>query len=231
MTYLLDMLFFIYMKDDKLKTKSSIAYEMIRDMILNGTALPGTRLILMDLEKELDVGRGPIRDALLLLDKSGLVQNIPYKGAIVMLPPSLHEMELIYDQRKHIESALALEAFHKATKKDLDNLTKIANEMDKRGKSEDYFFHMDRDFHRVLYEISKMPHLQAVVEHLMDFVQIFLTVRKYSEEQIEIFNKQHRIIIQAMQKKDEKLLRETIEENIMIGLEFVRDEMQRYNKK
>lgn len=88
------------MKDDKVKTKSSIAYDMIREMILNGTALPGTRLILMDLEKELGVGRGPIRDALLLLDKSGLVQNIPYKGAIVMLPPSLKEMELIYEQRK-----------------------------------------------------------------------------------------------------------------------------------
>lgn len=219
------------MKDDKSKTKSSIAYEMIREMILNGTALPGTRLILMDLEKELDVGRGPIRDALLLLDKSGLVQNIPYKGAIVMLPPSLQEMELIYEQRKHIEAALALEALHRASKKDLDNLKKIALEMEKRSKNEDYFFHMDRDFHRVLYGISKMPHLQAVVEHLMDFVQIFLTVKKYSEEEINTFNEQHKLIIQAMQTKDTKLLRETVEANIMIGLDFVRDEMQRYNKK
>lgn len=76
-----------------------------------------------------------------------------------------------------------------------------------------------------------MPHLQAIVEHLMDFVQIFLTDRKYSEEQIEIVNKQHKIIIQAIQKKDVKLLQKTIEENIMIGLEFVRDEMQHYFRK
>ncbi len=225
------MLFISVMKDNKLKTKSSIAYEMIREMILNGTALPGTRLILMDLENELNVGRGPIRDALLLLENSGLVQNIPYKGAIVMLPPSLQEMELIYEQRKHIESALAREALLKANNKDLDKLNKIASEMEKRSKEENYFFHLDRNFHRVLYSISNMPHLQAIVEHLMDFVQIFLTDRKYSEEQIEIVNKQHKIIIQAIQKKDVKLLQKTIEENIMIGLEFVRDEMQHYIRK
>lgn len=230
MTYIKNRLFITVMKDDKVKTKSSIAYDMIREMILNGTALPGTRLILMDLEKELGVGRGPIRDALLLLDKSGLVQNIPYKGAIVMLPPSLKEMELIYEQRKHIETALAVEAMHKSKKKDIDKLIKIASEMEKKSKHEDYFFHIDRNFHRELYGISNMPHLQAIVEHLMDFVQTFLTVRTYSEEQIAMFNKQHACIIEAMQNKDVKLLQKTIEENIMIGLDFVREEMQRYNR-
>ena len=65
------------------KIKSLTAYEMIRDMILSGEALPGTRLVLTELEEKTGVGRGPIRDALMRLDKSGLVQNIPYKGAVV----------------------------------------------------------------------------------------------------------------------------------------------------
>ena len=77
--------------------KSLAAYDLIRDMILSGEALPGTRLVLVDLEKKLGVGRGPIRDALMRLDKSGLVQNIPYKGAIVMMPPSSKEIEHIFD--------------------------------------------------------------------------------------------------------------------------------------
>ena len=45
--------------------KSLAAYDLIRDMILSGEALPGTRLVLVDLEKKLGVGRGPIRDALI----------------------------------------------------------------------------------------------------------------------------------------------------------------------
>ena len=51
------------------KIKSLTAYEMIRNMILSGEALPGTRLVLTELEEKMGVGRGPIRDALMRLDK------------------------------------------------------------------------------------------------------------------------------------------------------------------
>ena len=218
------------MKELKLKTKSQIAYDMIREMILNGTALPGSRLILMDLEEKLGVGRGPIRDALLLLDQSGLVQNVPFKGAIVMLPPSYKEMQIIYEQRKQVEIALAIEALKNATQQQIDDLEKQVLEMEKNSKNEHYFFHIDRKFHRQLYQLSNMPHLVSIVEHFMDFVQTFLTVRTYSEENIELFNKQHKNIIKALNTKNEKLLAETLKENIMIGLKFVQEEMQNYPK-
>ncbi|WP_366141141.1 GntR family transcriptional regulator [uncultured Desulfovibrio sp.] len=210
-------------------TKSHAAYEMIRDMIMRGDALPGTRLILTDLEQRLGVGRGPIRDALLLLDKSGLVQNIPHKGAIVMLPPGFREMKLIYEQRCSMELALAKEAMLQATPAELDALEETAREMESAGE-EIYFFHMDREFHRRLYELSRMPHLVAVVEHLMDFVQAFLTLRSYSVEHKELFNQQHAAIIAALRSKDAALLRSTLEKNIMIGLELVHEEMKRFRR-
>lgn len=210
-------------------TKSHAAYEMIRDMIMRGDALPGTRLILTDLEQRLGVGRGPIRDALLLLDKSGLVQNIPHKGAIVMLPPGFREMKLIYEQRCSLELALAEEAMLQATPAELDALEETAHAMESAGE-ETYFFHMDREFHRRLYELSRMPHLVAVVEHLMDFVQAFLTLRAYSVEHKELFNQQHAAIIGALRSKDAALLRATLEKNIMIGLELVHEEMQRFRR-
>lgn len=212
---------------ERTPTKSLVAYEKIRGMILRGTALPGTRLILTELEEKLGVGRGPIRDALLLLDKSGLVQNIPYKGALVMLPPAYREMELIYQQRCQIELALATEAIWQANEEDIAKLLDTARQMEDVAAKKEYFFHMDRDFHRQLYQLSRMPHLMSVVDHLMDFVQAFLTLRSFSAEHTALFNQQHGIIIEALKKKDEHLLRETLEANIMIGLDLVREEMQR----
>lgn len=216
--------------DERMPTKSLIAYEKIRSMILKGTALPGTRLILAELEEKLGVGRGPIRDALLLLDKSGLVQNIPYKGAIVMLPPGYREMELIYQQRCQIELALATEAMRQASEDDIAELLETSKQMDQAATKKEYFFHMDRDFHRQLYQLSRMPHLMSVVDHLMDFVQAFLTLRAFSPEHTALFNQQHGIIIEALKKKDEQLLRDTLKANIMVGLELVRDEMQRIKR-
>lgn len=215
---------------EKMPTKSLVAYEMIRSMILKGTALPGTRLILTELEEKLGVGRGPIRDALLLLDKSGLVQNIPYKGAIVMLPPGYREMELIYQQRCQIELALATEAMRQASEEDIAALQDTARQMEHASTQKEYYFHMDRNFHRQLYQLSRMPHLMSIVDHLMDFVQAFLTLRAFSQEHTELFNQQHGIIIDALKNRDEHLLRHTLEANIMVGLDLVRDEMQRIKR-
>ncbi len=210
--------------------KSLIAYEMICKMILSGAALPGTRLVLAELEQKLGMGRGPLRDALLLLDKSGLVQNIPYKGAVVMMPPGYREMVLIYQQRCQLELALAVEAMHLATPEEIHSLAAKAKEMELLPQERGYFFHMDREFHRQLYQLSRMPHLVSIVEHLMDFVQVFLTLRAYSATHQALFNEQHKFIIEALWQKDEELLKTTLEHNIMVGLDAVCEELQRFSR-
>ena len=98
------------MAENKSYMKSLQAYEKIRDMILSGFKLPGTRLVLSELETELGIGRGPIREALMRLDRSGLVKNIPYKGAVVATPPTRKEILHIYDLRVNLEVKLAVEA-------------------------------------------------------------------------------------------------------------------------
>ena len=210
------------------KIKSLTAYEMIRDMILSGEALPGTRLVLTELEEKMGVGRGPIRDALMRLDKSGLVQNIPYKGAVVTLPPSVREMEHIYQLRIQVEIVLAMEAMRVASDSDIAQLEEIASAMENSSPEEPYFFHKDREFHRTLYAISKMYHLQAIVDHLLDYVEAFLNLRHYASADKELFIQQHSVIIQALKDHNKNILVETLKENIMVGLELIRKEMARF---
>ena len=210
------------------KIKSLSAYEMIWDMILSGEALPGTRLVLTELEEKMGVGRGPIRDALMRLDKSGLVQNIPYKGAVVTLPPSFREMEHIYQLRIQVEIVLAMEAMRVASDSDIAQLEEIASAMENSSPEEPYFFHKDREFHRTLYAISKMYHLQAIVDHLLDYVEAFLNLRHYASADKELFIQQHSVIIQALKDHNKNILVETLKENIMVGLELIRKEMARF---
>lgn len=210
------------------KIKSLTAYEMIRDMILSGEALPGTRLVLTELEEKMGVGRGPIRDALMRLDKSGLVQNIPYKGAVVTLPPSFREMEHIYQLRIQVEIVLAMEAMRVASDSDIAQLEEIASAMENSSPEEPYFFHKDREFHRTLYAISKMYYLQAIVDHLLDYVEAFLNLRHYASADKELFIQQHSVIIQALKDHNKNILVETLKENIMVGLELIRKEMARF---
>jgi DNA-binding GntR family transcriptional regulator len=58
-------------------------YDRIEQMIMKGTLQPGERLVETDLSNILKVSRGPVREALQLLERDGWVEARPRYGAIV----------------------------------------------------------------------------------------------------------------------------------------------------
>ena len=55
--------------------RADVAYETIRDQIMFGELLAGTKLVELDLAERLDMSRTPIRDALRQLELEGLVRR------------------------------------------------------------------------------------------------------------------------------------------------------------
>ena len=218
------------MSADSSNVKALIAYDLIRNLILSGTKLPGTRLVLAELEEELQIGRGPIREALMRLDRSGLVKNIPYKGAIVASPPKLKEMRYLYELRVNIEIKLALEAMENLTPEDFNDLEKLYEQMQKLPESCENFFTLDRIFHRRMYEASKLPHLCLIVHKLLESVEVFLSLYNYEPQDCSHFIEEHALILKALREKNAKVLCETLENNILGGLSLI-DKQYRRNIK
>src|ERR671936_2125325 len=77
-------------------------YERLRDQILNGELRPGDQLVEARLASELGVSKTPVREALIRLQRDGLVHTEPYRGARVMSPSEA-------DVREILELRLALE--------------------------------------------------------------------------------------------------------------------------
>ncbi len=211
--------------------KSLQAYNLIRELILQGELLPGTRLVLADLEEKLNVGRGPIREALMRLDRSGLIQNLPYKGAVVAQLPNIRETQYIYDIRVQLECILATEAMNLAGPREYEELETILRKMEEPSSDNSLFFHPDREFHYTLYKIARMPHLLNTASSLMDHVEIFLNSRYYGTQDQQMLMEQHKEILQAFREKDGPRLCEALKKNILIGLELIRMEMERMGKK
>ena len=61
------------------RTMTEIATDTIKEAIVGGAFTPGMRLIPNRLEKELNLGRVSIREALRELSGSGLVVSVPNK--------------------------------------------------------------------------------------------------------------------------------------------------------
>lgn len=189
-------------------------------MILRGEKLPGTRLVLSELEAELGIGRGPIREALMRLDRSGIVKNIPYKGAIVAKPPTRKEILHIYDLRANLETKLAVEAIDHLTADDIRRLDDLLAQME--GLPRDHY-HLDRQFHQIICDASKLPHLCNVAQALVQSVESVLNIYRREKEHCIQFNQEHREILDALKEKNPERVKRAIEVNIKAGLDIIKE--------
>lgn len=208
------------MAANKSYMKSLQAYERIRDMILSGEKLPGTRLVLSELEAELGIGRGPIREALMRLDRSGIVKNIPFKGAVVAKPPTRKEILYIYELRADLEAKLAVEAIDNLTGADIAKLEELLDEMDRLPPNH---YQLDRQFHKIICEASNLPHLCNIAQALVQSVESVLNIYRRENEHCLKFNKEHRAILAALRSKKPEKVKKTFEINIKSGLEIIKD--------
>jgi DNA-binding GntR family transcriptional regulator len=204
--------------------KSLVAYEKIRDMILAGKKLPGTHLVLSDLEQEMGIGRGPIRDALMRLDRSGLVRNIPYKGAVVSSPPSQKEMITIFNIRVDLEVQLTIEAMARLTDGDIAELEGLHGQMLKMDAD---FYSLDRKFHRTIYAAADLPHLCSVDDKLIESVETFLTLYHQELADCHKFACEHAEILTALKNRDQEAAAAAMRTNIRSGLEVVQRSFSR----
>ncbi len=99
--------------------KRSLGDEVVsrlRDAILNGSIAPGERLREENLAGMLQVSRGPIREALIRLEREGLVLISPNKGASVVRL-SREDLDEVYSLRTALERLAVIEAIkHPDTK-------------------------------------------------------------------------------------------------------------------
>lgn len=205
--------------------KSVAAYQMIRDGILAGEYLPGTRLVLADLQNKLGFGQGAVRDALMRLDKSGLVENIPFKGAVVKAPPAIEEIATIYRTRTLVEQDVALAAMGKITGAQLSKLQKLVLASKKDIDDARKFFAHDRKFHLTLYTIADMPHLLDIIGHLNDHIDTYLNTHSYDLEYRVRSIEHHEHMLNALHAKDSVALQKALGDNINLGFNYVQHQL------
>ena len=85
-----------------------LALEGIREAIVAGRLRPGERIKEIPLAEELGFSRAPVRDALKLLERDGLVVLVPNRGAIV---PELRAVDVL--EVYALRAALGTLALHK----------------------------------------------------------------------------------------------------------------------
>lgn len=145
----------------------SAVMSALRASIIDGDFAPGERLVETELAERFEVSRGPIRDALAELERSGLVELRPRKGSFVR-SLSAADIAEIYSLRTALESlalriAVDLGADTATMRANLDALDAAHRADDQRSIGE-----ADMALHRSFIEASGHRRLREAWEALAD---------------------------------------------------------------
>ncbi len=181
--------------------------ERLENMILTGGFQPRERLVELNLAKELEVSRFWVRDAFKILETKGLIEVIPYKGAMVC-DVDEHEIENIFEVRVELESLATRKAAENAQKSDIKYLKRMARKFAESVKNGDLgvMISANEDFHNYIYELSQNPALIQIINQLKAQSHIVRYHAWASLDVIRRIQKEHKLLIGAIDNKDFKLL-------------------------
>jgi DNA-binding GntR family transcriptional regulator len=172
--------------EDALAREPSIAAVIARTLeedIVLGRRHPRERLVEQDLCVHFDTHRGDVRLALFELEKKGIVQRIPNRGAIVRdLTPQ--EVRDIYDVREELEMMAVRIMPFPARDEDIARLEALQREHSHAVDSGDLLavFYSNVHFHRVLLGLCGNACLIETIEGLAQKVS---GIRSYAHANVQ----------------------------------------------
>lgn len=130
-------------------------YERLLEQILSGALQPGQRLIEAEIATTVGTSRGPVREAIGLLERDGLVRSDPFVGAsIVQLDD--REIVAIYSLRSVLEGYAAFLVARDRTREEIGELLVIIARMRATGgpRTRSRLRQLDAEFHGTLVRLA-----------------------------------------------------------------------------
>jgi DNA-binding GntR family transcriptional regulator len=167
-------------KPDRGVSASKRVEAHLRNAIHAGKLRPRQRIIEEDLAQKLEVSRGPVREALLRLERDGLVVTTSRRGTFIR-DISLAEIRVIFRMRAKLEGLCVRYMRENAAGDSLEQVQRALKKLKTAAakNSEEQFFDADMELHRTIWKAAKQPLLYRTLNLLMN-PYIFIIARAYS---------------------------------------------------
>jgi DNA-binding GntR family transcriptional regulator len=214
------------------------AYQQLKRIILEHQVPLGGKLNEGELAAALGISRTPVREAINRLEKEGLVEILPQRGAFVVQfsEKDIYELFLI---RENLEGLSAYLASEKINEKDLSKLEDCVQGFNKPFSEKDIQRYTKEDFkfHQTIVNLSGAQRLINLITTLYDHIRIFRLTTVGLSDRMKTSIEEHRRIIEALRKKDpdesEKRMRQHIRhvrDGVMGNIQFFLNHTEKNHK-
>lgn len=176
-------------------------YDELRADMISCRLAPGTETRENELAQRFGVSKSPVRDALMRLEREGLVITLPRQGYRVA-PVSVADVQDMFHLREALERACMERIARRASDEELANLDRFRTY--DGAVWDGGFVAYNRDFHRTLARISgnarMRDHLIDLIDQMDRAVQLSLSSLKKGDPKTVV--KEHCQLIDALQARE-----------------------------
>jgi DNA-binding GntR family transcriptional regulator len=177
-------------------------FQLIRGDIMSLRIPPDTRISIDNLARELGVSQTPIREALSMLEATGLVTKRHYVGYCSAPQLTRKQVDELYEVRLLIEPYAARRAAERMSDAELGRVRELAQSMEPGESRVSYnlFADQDSELHDMIAYGSGNSLIQESLSRLHSHLHIF-RMRFHSEVTREAFA-EHAKLVDALAKRD-----------------------------
>jgi DNA-binding GntR family transcriptional regulator len=204
------------------KSLGDYVFERIKEAIINGELVPGSRIIESRLANTLGISRTPIREAIHKLDRAGFLRRLT-QGGFTVVSLTRDDIEEAFGIRSILESYAARLAAIKHNEKDLKPLEdKLKEYQSCLNEGEmDALHKINTEFHDMLYALSRSPKLIKMIGDLKDQIYRFRKILLSEAGTAKVSDKDHRRMLKAMKMRDPDKVEGLVKEHILRGQKLV----------
>lgn len=191
---------------------------VLRERIADGRLRPGSRLIELDISRELGVSRSPVREALLRLAEEGLVEILPYRGAMVVPLDKARLTELL-------EFRLALEHFALERLVERGDRSAIARLRERvktlhaaiEREDREAAINADLAMHREMIALAGNALVERAYESLIVQIRLYIDVTSAAYERPKDLATEHEALLDAVERGEFLMSRKLLDAHITHG--------------
>jgi DNA-binding GntR family transcriptional regulator len=186
-------------------------YDRVLEVLMGHDVEPGMRLSIDGLARTLGVSPTPVREALVQLERTGLVTREANKGYRVSPPLAGDQLEALFDARLIVESGAVelaargdVDALRERLGTALDEQAAVAAEVASVGAAHApeelmaRFFRSDWQFHQLIFDATRNPFLEEMSEIITTRVHRMRQIVEGGGDDTDRAVQEHRAILEAL---------------------------------
>jgi len=180
----------------------------IKKLIVEGELKFGQRINEVELSQLLNMSRGPIRESMQILYQQGLLTYKPRKGMYVT-NLTKEDIKELFDIQLLLEKSSVELGFANINETFISRVRSIVNEFQNKSIrfQKNTLVKLDTDFHR---EIVSLPNYNMLINTWSGYNALlalaFAKIFEYETETAEDLVKEHKFLIEVIEKRDKDLL-------------------------